>query len=284
MVGWPMRLALWDEQGIGDRLLAANLLRNLKDLEIEVVLECHPRLESIYRRSFPWIPYIYPTSKDERIDWPITVKPDAKCAVMSLSKFFWTSGQFDRSPYIVVNDELRHAYRQEFERLGDPPYFTFSWMGGAVKTNTKYRSLKLGWFRDLIESGGTWISMQYHEEAPAKVERFRKDTGLPVFHCRAAQEKNYDHTLAALAAADHTITACNSIVHTCGAAGLSGWVLVPKRRAWRYPSGPFFPWYGDHVRMFHQHVDLEWEGVLSEVKEALNADRDCWTRAIAAES
>lgn len=279
-----MRLALWDEQGLGDRLLAANLLRKLEGQPLEVIVECHPRLEAIYRRSFPWVPHIYPTSKDEHIDWPVALKPDAKCAVMSLAKFYWSSGEFDRSPYLVVNQELRHAYRQEFERLGPPPYFAFSWQGGAVKTNTKYRSLKLGWFKDLIASGGTWISMQYHPEAVGKVERFRAETGLPVFHCGAAQETNYDHTLSALAAADHTITACNSIVHTCGGAGLSCWVLVPKRRAWRYPAGQSFPWYGDHIRMFHQHADLDWTGVMNEVREALNENRDCWARPVAAES
>ena len=271
-----MRLALWDEQGVGDRLLAVNLLRYLKDTDIEVILECHPRLEAIYRRSFPWVKHIFATSKDEEITWPLEVTPDFKCAVMSLAKFYWTEGKFDRTPYLIPNWDLVDKYRQEFESYGPPPYICFTWKGGAVKTNTKYRSLKLANFRPLIETGGTWISMQYSPEAAEKIGRF----GI-AHHCSAAQEYDYDHTLAALAAADHTVTVCNSVVHTCGAAGLSCWVMVPKRRAWRYPAGPYFPWYGDHIKMFHQHADLDWSGVIEEIREALIAHSNRWARSLA---
>ena len=144
-----------------------------------------------------------------------------------------------------------------------------SWAGGAERTNTKYRSLKLQWFRPLIELGGTWISMQYHDYAKDKVNRFREETKLPIFHQDAAQEKNYDHTLAALAACDLTISACNTVIHTCGAAGLPCWVLVPKRRAWRYPKDEHFPWYGDHIRMIHQIKDGDWDEVIVRAKAQL---------------
>lgn len=255
-----MRLALWDEQGVGDRLLAANLLRNLKGRDMEIVLECHPRLEAIYKRSFPWIDHVFPTSKEDHISWPLEYPPTHKCAVMSLAKWFWKAGEFDRTPYLVPNPELTQKYRKEFEALGKPPYYALSWKGGALKTNTKYRSLKLGWFKDAIkELGGTWISVQYHDDAKEDVQRFRDDSSLPIFHCDGAQAFDYDHTLSILAAVDHTITACNSVVHTAGGAGLPCTVLVPRRRAWRYPKQEFFPWYGDHIRMVHQTFDEDWE-------------------------
>ena len=276
-----MRLAVFDEQGLGDRMLAANLLRNLRDKDIEVVLECHPRLEAIYRRSFPWIDHIYPTAKDEAIEWPHTLKPDAKCAVMSLAKFFWSGGEFDTTPYLLPNPDLYVKYREEFESYGPGPYYAFTWKGGAMKTNTKYRSMKLANFRPLIEAGGTWISMQYHEEAEGKIARLREQSGLPVFHCKAAQEFDYDHTLAALAAVDHTITVCNSVVHTCGAAGLPCTVLVPKRRAWRYPRGEHFPWYGTHIRMEHQLNDMDWSSVIETVRGNIES-RNSRARPVAA--
>jgi len=266
-----MRLALWDEQGIGDRLLAANLLRNLQGKGIEVVYECHPRLEQIMRRSFPWIDHIFPTSKTDYIEWPKQYPPDYKIAVMSLAKLYWSEGNMDRTPYLAPNSDLVQKYRTEFESYGPGPYYAFTWKGGALKTNTKYRTMKLRDFRPLIEMGGTWISMQYHDEAKGKVERFREETGLPVFHCDGAQQSDYDHTLSALAAVDYTITVCNSVVHTCGAAGLPCTVLVPKKRAWRYPKGEHFPWYGDHIRQEHQEKDMDWSAPLENTRKYLES-------------
>ena len=270
-------LALWDEQGLGDRLLAANMLRTLEHREdITVVLECHPRLEGIYRRSFPWIEHIFPTSKKDKVDWPKDFKIDFKCATMSLANFCWQDGEFDRTPYIKADPELVKKYRAEMESKGPGPYIAMSWAGGAPKTNTKYRTLKLNWLKGLIEQGGTWFSMQYHDWAKEKVERFREETGLPLFHLDAAQETDYDHTLAALEAADLTISGCNTVIHTCGAAGYDCWVMVPTRRAWRYPSGSAFPWYGDHMHQFHQVEDGDWESVIKEVTVHFQAKLHEW--------
>ncbi len=275
-------LVVWDEQGIGDRILATNLLRNLKasGLAKKVIFECHPRLENVFRRSFPWIDHFYPTSKKETIEWPKDHTLNAKSAVMSLSQFFWPEG-FDRTPYLKPDPELVSKYRKEFESYGPGPYYAFAWKGGAPKTNTKYRSVKLGSFRPLIESGGTWISLQYHEEAAGKVERFRGDTNLPVYHCAGAQERDYDHTIAAVCAADHVVTVCNSLVHTCGALGVPCSVAVPKRRAWRYPRGEHFPWYGDHIVQFHQEADGDFDSVFARIADAISDHR---TRPVAAQA
>lgn len=276
--GSPGTLALWDEQGLGDRILAANLLRRLKDVKgLTTILEVHPRLEQIYRRNFPWIDVIYPTSKKDKVDWPKDHKIDYKCSVMSLANIYWREGDFDRTPYIKPNPYLVEKYRKLMEATGPGPYICLSWAGGAPKTNTKYRTLKLGWFEKLIEKGGTWFSIQYHEWAKDKVKNFREEKHLPLIHLDAAHEYSYDHTLAVLAACDLTITACNTVVHTCGAAGLPCWVMVPARRAWRYPSGPTFPWYGDHIIQYHQEKD--WQGVIDVIAEDydkyLNCDMVC---------
>ena len=262
-------VALWDEQGLGDRILSYSLLRKLKDKNNVFIVECHDRLFQIVKRSFPWIHHVYPTSKQEKLEWPVGFKLEAKLPIWSLAKLHWLGGDFDRTPYLVPNPELVKKYREEIEKLGPPPYIAMSWTGGAPKTNTLYRALKLGWFKPLVECGGTWLSVQYHDFAQDKVNRFREETKLPIFHLSAAQEKDYDHTLAALAACDLTISACNTVIHTCGAAGLPCWVLVPQRRAWRYPREEFFPWYGDHIRQFHQEKDGDWDEIIGRIAAEL---------------
>jgi tetratricopeptide (TPR) repeat protein len=266
-------VVMFDEQGIGDRLLAAGMLNNLPE-QLKVVLECHPRLEAIYKRSFPQLEAVYPTVKTEKLEWPLEYKFDAKIATMSLAKLYWTAQQFITTPYLVPNSDLVAEYRKWYETLGPPPYITTTWAGGAPKTNTKYRTLKLSWLGPLIREGGTWLSMQYHSWAKTKVDKFRNETFLPIYHCAAAQEENYDHTLAALAASDFCVTACNSVVHTCGGGGIPCVVLVPKQRAWRYPAGDHFPWYGEHIAMLHQTENGDWAEVIERLRISLRELND----------
>jgi Flp pilus assembly protein TadD len=58
-------LLVWGEQGIGDEILFAPCLNDLRKLKPkEVVFDCHPRLEKLFRRSFPWV-RIYGRRKDK---------------------------------------------------------------------------------------------------------------------------------------------------------------------------------------------------------------------------
>jgi hypothetical protein len=269
-----VNLILWDEQGLGDRLMVANCIRKLQHLNLNIIFECHPRLIEIYRLAFPWIQRFETTVKKSQIKWPKAHKVSReswfKISTMSLMRLFWSQGEFDKRPYIFADQARIGRYKKEFQSYGPPPYIGLSWMGGARKTNTKYRSLKLGWFKEMIKQvGGTWISLQYHQEAKEKVERFRAETGLTIRHCDGAQKKPYIETLAALSALDYCVTAANSVVHTLGAAGLPGAVLVPKKKAWRYVSGPHLPWYHDNLFQIHQKEHGDWSATLVECVEHL---------------
>lgn len=262
-------VVIWDEQGLGDRILLANCLRRLEG-KISPILECHPRLEGMYKRSFPWIEHIYPTAKDEKIDWVANHKIDAKVALGSLPAMFWKDGEFDRTPYIKPDPVRVMSYRARMEMAGPGPYIGFSWYGGAPKTATEYRSLKLSQVMPLVDMGGTWISLQYHEWARDKIEKHRADTGRDVHHWDdAVRAEDYDESIALAAACDLVITVCTTMVHVCGAAGIPVWTLVPYKAAWRYPGAVHFPWYGDHAEMYHQPKEDDWASVLETVKTEL---------------
>jgi tetratricopeptide (TPR) repeat protein len=58
-------LLVWGEQGIGDEILFASCLNDLRALKPkEVIFDCHPRLERVFRRSFPWV-RVYGKRKDK---------------------------------------------------------------------------------------------------------------------------------------------------------------------------------------------------------------------------
>lgn len=84
---WPMwrgeslegkTLLLWGEQGIGDEILFAGTFEDLRKRGAkEVIYDCHPRMEKIFKRSFPWM-RIYGRRKDQDVGAMVYARAAAK--------------------------------------------------------------------------------------------------------------------------------------------------------------------------------------------------------------
>jgi hypothetical protein len=46
-------LLVWREQGLGDEIMFASMLDELRSIDGKVILECEPRLVEVFQRSFP---------------------------------------------------------------------------------------------------------------------------------------------------------------------------------------------------------------------------------------
>jgi Flp pilus assembly protein TadD len=59
------RLLVWGEQGVGDEILFAQYLKDALTLAPQIIVECDPRLVSIFKRSFPAIAFVPRTSSPD---------------------------------------------------------------------------------------------------------------------------------------------------------------------------------------------------------------------------
>jgi len=75
-------VVVYTEQGMGDEIMFASMLPDLIAVSKSVILDCNPRLEQLFRQSFPEIT-VYGTRKDETISWPRNHQIDAKIAIAS---------------------------------------------------------------------------------------------------------------------------------------------------------------------------------------------------------
>ena len=123
-------------------------------------------------------------------------------------------------------------------------------------------------FLPLIETGGTFVSLQYTSDAAGKIERFAEDTGHHIHHWpevveshdgpdkatrKAYPGNNYDHTAALVTALDLCIIPNTAVAHLCGALGEECWTLTPKAPAWRYGlTGTEMPMYGLWVQQYRE--------------------------------
>lgn len=250
-------VVVYGEQGMGDEILSAGCIPDLiKDCD-KVIFECHPRMFDLFKRSFPDLHAIYPTRKKETLDWPPAHKIDYRIGIASLFKFY---GVKKRSPYLIPDPDLVASYKEWLSHLGTGPFVGIGWYGGTLKTRFDQRNFKLKQLMPLLKQDATFISLQYTIDADEKVKRFYDDTGIKIHHWpEVLRAKNYDETVALIAALDKCVLPNTTAVHVCGAIGQNCTSLTSDKCAWRYTLSDknHMPFYGDHVKLLRQNGDWE---------------------------
>lgn len=258
---------VYGDQGIGDEIWGAACLADMQRQSRQITLDCHPRLEALFRRSFPEIA-VHGTRKDlSHLPWLAGCDADATVCLADLPGFFRNAGEWDGLPYLKSDTTLgpkwHHSEPPECERY--PRRIGVSWTGGTKRTREDLRSLPLAALAPILRSrpDAQWFSLQYTPNAARDVCELEEKTGIRVAHYPGWVEcYDYDRTASFVASLDLVITVCTTVHHLAGALGVPCWTLVPSRASWRYQaSGETLPWYGS-VRLFRQERDGDWSGVV----------------------
>lgn len=253
-------LIVYGEQGLGDEIMYASCIPDAAK-ENRVVLDCDPRLEGLFRRSFPGVD-VYGTRRKEA-DWLDRYEFDARCSVGSLPKFFRRSQEaFPCTPYLIADPERRVQWRALFDSLGKKPKIGIAWSGGSKHNQWKARAMGLESFRPLIEGmDADWISLQYKDPS-AEIEA----SGLHVRHFkRATLTDDYDDTAGLVAELDLVVGVHTSVQHLAGALGVPAVILVPEKTLWLY-AGDEFPWY--RSKLFKQLPGEAWTQTMKRLNDS----------------
>jgi len=259
---------VWGEQGLGDEILFSSCVPDLIEAGAKVVMDCHPRLAPIFKRSFPDAAVVG-ARKEEDWSWLNHHDIDFHCPVGSLAAFFRKKDEdFPKKAYLKPDLEAVERWR---EKLGPSPRIGISWAGGSRKNAAIRRSIPLRQFAgEMVKNEATWVSLQY-TDVYTEVKDFERQTGVPLHHDVYALE-NYEETANMVAALDLVITVPTAVGHLAGALGKEVWCLVHQAPAWRWAGEN--PWYGG-VKHYHQEKRGEWGDVLKRV----NGDLKTWLRS-----
>lgn len=273
-------LIVFGEQGIGDEIMFGSCLEDAA-INNHLIFDCHPRLMEIWRESFPWM-NIYGTRKDEDVGWLRNYRPTAKIALASLPKFFRrTRESFPGKPYLRSSRRLMALYREYlFSQSPESSrkFIGISWKGGTPHTHAHYRHIPLeNWAPFLSKFKNTvFVSLQYHGDAEAEVEAFKKNhPDIPMLHFSDVM-KDYEHTVALVSALDFVVSVPQSVVHAAGALGIQTYQLVPHRSMWQMgPIGENMPWYAC-VENVWQEKDFEWDEVFERTLDKILTNHLKW--------
>jgi len=260
------KILAFGEQGIGDEIMFSSCLPELIAMSESVVLDCHPRLVTLFERSFGV--KCFGTRKQEWLAWANDYHFDARLPMGSLGKFFRNDiKDFHGRPFLKsrVNHEVKNL-----------PGFKvgISWAGGHADTRAHIRSIDFDLLKPILDKDISLVSLQYGNPELVKpyIEGYERKFGKKIhqFDFITDQNSDYDLTAEVVNACDLVISVNTSLVHLCGALGKECWTLTPSRPAWRYGiEGKGMHWY-ESVTQFRQPKGGSWEVPINEIVQGLD--------------
>ena len=261
-------LLIWSEQGIGDEILHSCMIEDVLARTDEVVLEAEPRLQALFKRSFPTVKVI-PFS-EALYRGPV----GAQIGMGGLGGFFRTNwSDFPRRArgHLVPDLARAQAYRARLAPDGKA-LVGLTWHSRAATGKSK--STTLPEIANLLRLPGCrFVDLQYGDTR-AEREAAERDLGIRVEHLDDVDNMNDIDGLAALiTACDCVVAVSNVTAHLAGAVGQRTWVMVPRGggRLWFwFHQGDDSPWY-PRVHVRRQKPMQSWSDLVTSFTDEVAA-------------
>jgi tetratricopeptide (TPR) repeat protein len=266
------QLLVYGEQGLGDEIMFASMLADVRRRATRVTLLCDARLRTLFERSFPAVEIVGAELERRGERAAALTGIDCHIAAGSLGRFFRRRAEdFPRHRGYLVPDPARTAgWGAQLAALGTGLKIGLSWRGGVQGTGRSRRSLSLDALWPVLEQPGAhWVSLQHAVESD-ELARYGAEHGTPIAHFEGVTH-DLDDLAALIASLDLVVSVCNTNVHLAGALGKPVWVMAPLVPEWRYGrSGERMLWYPS-ARVFRQARYGDWESVVQRVAAGVAA-------------
>jgi tetratricopeptide (TPR) repeat protein len=263
---------VWSEQGIGDEIMFASCYPDLVARAGHVIIDCEPRLVTLFRRSFP-AATVHGATRDDDMGWLSSLPPvDYQVPAGSLPLHFRpTLDSFGRdNGYLRPDRDVIQAWRKRHDALGPGLKIGISWRGGHVSQAGKRSTTLDQWQPVLRQRGKRFINLQYGS-CKEELESFESETGLVIHHWPESDPlHDLDGFAAQIAALDLVISVDNSTVHMAGAVGTPVWVLQPYSPDWRWQANTDTSYWYPSLRQFRQPIRGDWAKVFELVVAELS--------------
>jgi tetratricopeptide (TPR) repeat protein len=256
-------LLVWAEHGLGDQILHASMIDELRSHAKSICLEVEPRLVPLFARSFPNVEVV-PLGA-ELYAGPAT----AHEPLPSLGRYLrpsWQSFKCPEQGYLKADlarsTELRTRLAEDGRYL-----IGLSWQS-RNPTYGQAKTARLQDFASLLRIPNCrFIDLQYGDTA-AERDAVRQELAVQVERVEDVDNLNDIEALAALiTACDLVLTVSNTTAHLSGALGKPTWILLPfgNARFWYwFRDRQDSPWY-PRVRITRQARGQTWADLIAKL-------------------
>jgi hypothetical protein len=250
-------IVIYGDQGLGDEINYASCIPDAIADSKHVIIDCDPRLENLYRRSFPQAE-VHGTRRDDKPEWLEDAVIDARVSVASLPMYYRNSDEsFPGTPYLTPDPEMVKMWKSLFAEWKKPVY-GLCLHGGGKLTGETWRKLRVEDISSLLKLDAEFISLDY--KGSLDNPRIRE-------YKWATQATDYDLTAALIASLDAVIGVNTTAMHCAHAVGVQTHILVSGKHQWRYEPDKN----GNYVwckktKLYHQGKGEPWRKVVERVK------------------
>ena len=264
------KLLVWREQGLGDEIMFASMLDELRAIDGQVIFECEPRLVSVFQRSFPEFEVraerynaVFPfDSPNKDFHFQIPLGSLAGLYRRKIEDFKSTK------PYWVVDPGKKSEYqRRLLAACGDKQRVGLCWRSAVVSPtrSTSYTMLS-DWSDLLMRDDVCVVNLQYGQ---CEDELLEMESSLGCKIIRWADtdlQKDLEAVAAIISNLDVVCSVGTSVAQISGAVGTRT-LLCADSYNWTSFGTKGYP--------FHSSIEL----VVDEEKRAMKSAVD---KAIAA--
>jgi tetratricopeptide (TPR) repeat protein len=228
------RLLVTAEQGVGDQIMFASMVPDLvARVAVEngsIILECEPRLASLFARSFANAT-VRPSQMETKAGvttahygWLKNIG-GANTAIEMGSLPRWLRGEISAFPrtnaYLVPHAEEHVRWKDVFDAAGSGPFIGICWRSGKMggSRNLQYAPLQ-DWANFISRLPGTIVCAQYDANAD-EIASLEAMSGRKIFvPSNIDQKQELDRACAMLSALDAVISAPTAVSWLAAGAGV----------------------------------------------------------------
>jgi tetratricopeptide (TPR) repeat protein len=262
-------ILVWMEQGLGDQILAANMIPDLLRPDVRCILECEHRLVKLFERSFPGATVASATNPP----FTATVQPDIDFQIAGGSLPRWLRPTIESFPkrhgYLVPDPALVGSWKERLAKLGDGPKVGVCWRSSMNRESRSLHYAQLSqWGPILAIPGIRFVNLQY-DECAGELREAQRLFGTTIHVWDGMDLKNDQDGVAALMCAlDLVVSAHTAVSELAGAMGMPTWVLARDMSNWNCLGQNYNPWLPSS-RIFWCGTNDPWEPVIENIAAEL---------------
>ena len=262
-------LLVWPEQGIGDQMLFASVIDELRERVPKLLFAIDTRLHALYARAFPGLNITTLEAARKAANY------QRQIPVVSLGRHFRLhESDFlkRRRAFLKADAKSSAALRRKIAKQGGL-VCGISWHSRLSEFGAD-KSMPLTALGELFKLPGLrFVDLQYGDTRSERAA-LRAAGGPQLVHINGLDTtRDLDQLASLVDACDMVVTVSNTTAHIAGALGKPTWVMLPHN------TGRFWYWQAERedslwypqMRLLRQSRAGDWAGVVQKVRDELVA-------------
>lgn len=267
------RLLVWREQGVGDEILFSSCYPQLAELGGEVLVECDPRLVSLFARAFPALKFRAQSCTLDGDETLADLGADLHCPAGSLPRLlrrrladFPASGPWLKPDYVQMT-----RWRTRTSALGRGLKVGICWRSQLSGDDRDASYTTLADWEPLFRTPAVRLVNLQYDDCAAEIDAAQKRFGCVIHRWTDLDLKNdFEATAALMANLDLVITVATSVGELAAALGTPTW-RVGGGNDWSSLGAGCRPWYSA-MRIWRPEPRQTLADVLARTAMALRLD------------